>query len=381
MKLSIIIPVYNMANGKIQRCLDSLLCQTIFFSNNKVEIICVDDCSTDNSLEIINNYCLQNPSVIYCYKNSENHKQGSARNLGLSKCKGDYIFFVDSDDFVAINYIELLLNMAIKSDADIVSCNYTRTDSISLENANKVELFNTITTKSDLETKIKNAILNDGLCWNKIYSRNFLLGNKDEKGYKLFPEDCFFEDNAIMYALLISCKKYTFLNESLYFYYQNPSSTMHTFSWEKMYDRIRTGILLIENSKKQQEYEKYKEEIEWRFIEIFYINTFLIIRYKYSIDQQNILKYLSEGINQHCSNFYKNKYYKNMLYKDYDYPQILNFELKLLKYNLFILNKILSLHDFFIIILKIYNKIKHYFILMKNPKCMLQKVQKKIRNN
>ena len=97
MKLSVIVPVYNMAaEGKLNYCLDSLVNQTI----DDYEIIAVDDCSTDNSLEILRTYEIKYPDKLKVIASSVNRKQGGAKNLGLEAAKGEWIGFIDSDDWI-----------------------------------------------------------------------------------------------------------------------------------------------------------------------------------------------------------------------------------------------------------------------------------------
>lgn len=116
-KVSVIIPVYN-CEKYIERCLDSVINQTL----NDIEIICVDDCSTDNSLEILKKYA-KNDSRVKVLALKENKKQGYARNQALKIAKGKYIGFVDSDDEIELNYYEKLYNKAKETKSDITCAN------------------------------------------------------------------------------------------------------------------------------------------------------------------------------------------------------------------------------------------------------------------
>ena len=109
MKLSVIVPVYNMAaGGKLEFCLDSLMAQTA----SDMEVIAVDDASTDNSAQILKSYEERYPDrlrAIYC---EENHRQGGAKNVGLKAALGEWVGFVDSDDFVAADMYEKQIGRA-----------------------------------------------------------------------------------------------------------------------------------------------------------------------------------------------------------------------------------------------------------------------------
>ena len=122
MRLSVIVPVYNMAaEGKLQYCMDSLVNQTI----DDYEIIAVDDASTDNSLEILKDYERKHPEKVRVITYPVNRRQGGAKNEGLKAAKGDWIGFIDSDDWVTPDYYEKLLARAAQTGADMVGCDYS----------------------------------------------------------------------------------------------------------------------------------------------------------------------------------------------------------------------------------------------------------------
>ena len=109
MKLSIIVPVYNMAGeNKLQFCLDSLLSQNL----EDYEIIAVDDCSTDNSLEILKGYEARNPDKFRIIHSEVNKHQGGAKNIGIRVAKGEWIGFIDADDWIDPDMYRLMLENA-----------------------------------------------------------------------------------------------------------------------------------------------------------------------------------------------------------------------------------------------------------------------------
>ena len=121
MLISIIIPFYNSARY-ISRCLNSLLCQDL----SNVEILCVDDGSTDNSSSIISNMIEQwNMSQhVHLVKLNQNSGVAHARNVGINTAKGDYVIFIDSDDYVSPDYIAVLKDAVIESEPDALIFNY-----------------------------------------------------------------------------------------------------------------------------------------------------------------------------------------------------------------------------------------------------------------
>ena len=122
MRLSIIVPVYNMAaEGKLNYCMDSLVNQTI----SDYEVIAVDDASTDGSLEILREYERRYPEKVKVITYPVNRRQGGAKNQGLQAASGEWIGFIDSDDWVTYDYYEKLLRRAAETGADMVGCDYS----------------------------------------------------------------------------------------------------------------------------------------------------------------------------------------------------------------------------------------------------------------
>ena len=119
--ISIIVPVYNQEKY-LARCLDSILNQTY----KNLEVVCIDDKSTDSTAEIINRYKIRNPRVVY-YKNI-GKGVSAARNYGIEKAKGKYIGFVDSDDFIQPQMYEFMMKAIAENDCEMVACGYERVD-------------------------------------------------------------------------------------------------------------------------------------------------------------------------------------------------------------------------------------------------------------
>lgn len=124
MKISLVIPTYNMV-GKVNYCLNSLVNQTILQNKlAELEVIAVDDCSTDSTWEILADYEKRYPHIIKAVHSPENHRQGGARNLGFSLSTGEYIGMIDADDWVAPDFCEKLLRKSLETGADLVACGY-----------------------------------------------------------------------------------------------------------------------------------------------------------------------------------------------------------------------------------------------------------------
>ena len=121
--LSVIVPVYNMAmDGNLEYCISSLVRQTL----QSMEIIAVDDASTDDSLKILREFEKKYPGRVKAVASPENRRQGGARNLGLQEAQGRYIGFMDADDWVVEDLYERMVELAKRTGADVVGTDMSR---------------------------------------------------------------------------------------------------------------------------------------------------------------------------------------------------------------------------------------------------------------
>lgn len=252
MKLSIIIPVYNVSEFIIE-CLESLYKQNL----RKCEVIIIDDGSTDDSFEKVKDY-VKNKKNFFAYK-QKNKGQGAARNLGVKLAKGEYIWFIDSDDFVSDCSINKIMDSFFKSDnADILSFNAITVN----EKGKKLRKIN-LNGKYTAENIIKcddNSILLPSISWNKVIKRKVLIANKIS-----FPEKLFFEDVYFTALIILESKNIFFIDEALYFYRQRNDSTTHSIS-EKTLDIIKIMNMTIQEFKKREKYLKYNQALEYLMI-------------------------------------------------------------------------------------------------------------------
>ena len=205
-KYSIIIPVYN-SEKTINRCIKSIVEQNY----KNFELILVDDGSTDNTYEILKSYQRNNDKIVVLHK--ENGGPGKARNLGLQHCTGDYIIFVDSDDYIEKDYLKKINNKLKESDSDIVFISSVmETDNGTINKYIKTGKFSKYTKKELLDLEIM-GILPWGPC-SKVVSKRIIDG-------------CFFSDldvgEEIIYSFSIinRAKKIEFLDDILYHYIYN----------------------------------------------------------------------------------------------------------------------------------------------------------------
>lgn len=234
-KVSVIVPIYNVEKY-LEKCIDSIISQT--YSN--IEIILINDGSTDNSELICKKY--ENTDRRIRYYKKENGGLSSARNFGIDRANGDYLVFVDSDDYVSKEMISILLNVAILNNADIVECNF-----LEFSENNKIKesnIDNIVDSKcySSYEA-INSLVCNTGItpiAWNKIYKRQIF----SQLRYK---EGIYHEDEELIVKLLSSANNICKIDVPLYFYMiRNGSITNSKFNKKHldiikiMEDRIQT---------------------------------------------------------------------------------------------------------------------------------------------
>ncbi|SDM78159.1 glycosyltransferase family 2 protein [Bacillus sp. OK048] len=203
--VSVIIPVYN-TEKYLNKSIPSILDQTY----KNIEIIIVNDGSTDRSDEKIKNYIYQDQRVIYCKQ--KNRGPSAARNAGIEISSGEFIIFVDADDTVEKEYVEKLVTAAIKFNHDIVSCGYTE---ISIHGNIKLNDFWDEKTDNSKEQFIINIFQGvGGTLWGKVFKREIIL----KHNLRMNPEINMCEDMVFVLQYATHCVRCGSIKESLYNY-------------------------------------------------------------------------------------------------------------------------------------------------------------------
>lgn len=254
MKVSIIIPVYN-AESYINRCIESCLNQTL----DDIEIILVDDCSNDNSRNIILEYSKKYPSKIRYIFQITNQRQGAARNRGMEIAKGEYFIFVDSDDWIEPDMCEVLYDKAIETDADMVGSHYYKSwdDHHEEHRVNvKENMYGDMDYfKKNLYTK------NYGMFWTRIYKAEFLRNAK-----LTFPENIFYEDAYFNFYSVLYSKKIDMIDRFFYHYYQGNQSTVRNRNNPHQYERINIAEYIFDYMNDRKELKVYEGIIKFKYL-------------------------------------------------------------------------------------------------------------------
>lgn len=297
-KVSVIVPVYN-TEKYLDKCLDSLSKQTL----DDMEIIIVNDGTPDDSQKIIDKYTKKFKNFKGFIK--ENGGLSDARNFGIKKASGEYIGFVDSDDYVETNMFEKMYNKA-KGNFDVVVCD------VNLVEKGKKEVISSLVLK-DIKDKeeIKKQMINIyPAAWNKIYNRELF----DNEIY--FKKGVWFEDVEFLYRLFPYVKSIGVVKEPLINYVQREGAITKTFD-KRMYHYIDNWNGIIDFYKKQKFYEEYKQELEYCYVRYIYA-TFIKGAANFTYDEyQKAVKVAMDNVKEHFPNYKKNKYFSKGLKNKY----------------------------------------------------------------
>ncbi len=270
--LTIVIPVYN-TEKYLRRCLESVINQTF----RQFEIILINDCSSDNSSIILDEYAKKD-NRIKLINLKENKGLSAVRNIGIQSSSGKYILHLDSDDWIEPTYINDLINMAIKNDADIVISDFY----IDYDNGNKVYFSDQSSTEKVLNNYdcIKNICYGvaSPAVWPKLIRKSLYISNNifHPEGISLG------EDLAVMIKLLFYAKTIVKINKSYVHYIQNVESITKNISCQKLFE-IEKVIDINREFLKEKELEKLSDFLEANVL------TFWIFQVPYS----NNIHYLS----------------------------------------------------------------------------------------
>ena len=293
--ISIIVPIYNVEE-QLEICINSILNQT--FSN--FELILVNDGSPDNCGKICDEYQKKDNRIKVIHK--ENGGLSAARNSGIEIATGKYIAFVDSDDIIHPRMYEILFECINKSNSDIVQCKFKKFKSLD-EVKDDLDNYNGYFKKYDNKTAIMDMIDNNDInvnSWNKLYKSELFETLR-------FPKGKIHEDEFLTYKLLYNSRKITYVDEELYYYYQNDNGIMNGSSILKRLDRIEAleerSRFFLENEERNL-YDKSNSALFFALNKLYFIFK---RNYQLKNDKENIEK-LKDKIKETSILLENNKY-------------------------------------------------------------------------
>ena len=305
-RVSVIVPVFN-AEKTLNKCVDSLLAQSL----KEKEIILADDVSSDGSEKIIDDYCKKYPDIVRKVKMSRNSKGSGVINKGVEVANGEFVMVVDNDDYLHPQALEKMIAVADKEKADVVDSNFRMVDeegnTLQIEESNTKEQIGRID-----EEKRKSLLVNPGRRLSKIIKKQLIIDNG--LGY---PENVCYGDNYFMELLMGYVSNIAKVEEPLYNYFVSTGSITRKYNNPITYDRVKSAELMLEEAKKRGIYEKYKEEIEFRFVELFYVNSVPVFLAKFKPAEIKELKRLRKYVKDNFPHYRKNKYFKQRVTRMY----------------------------------------------------------------
>lgn len=293
-KISTIIPVYN-SGIYLQKCFESIMKQSIDFEN--IQLIIINDGSTDNSEKIIHHFLDKFENIVYLKK--ENGGQSSARNLGLKTAIGEYISFVDSDDWIEPEMYKELYETAVKNQLDIVTCDYTKFKK------NKNHYVSSRFTNDEVKNFI---IMNVGPC-NMIIKKTLLDSRKFT-----FPTGIIYEDLASIPALALNNTKIKLVEKSFYNYLIHNNSSMNQPNYNSKLDDVFVAFNLLKAQFQHfDNIKQFDNELEFLYIRRLLMSASL--RYIKFNDPKKKLNQISLIIKENFPNWKQNEYYKMLPFK------------------------------------------------------------------
>ena len=293
-KISVIIPVYNTEN-ELRRCLDSIVNQTY----RSLEVICVDDGSTDGSEKIVDEYALCDKRVIVIHQ--ANHGESNARNVGLRVATGEYIAFCDCDDWLDLDMYQLMMQIMEENNVDMVASSwYKELPEESILIKNEEQVVNGIFGKKELLKYLykRDAYRGFAYMWNKLYKRKVLCDKK--KQLIMFDETLQLGGDVVYLAeVALNVERALYLDRAFYHYNQRANSGCHTTNLKKLRDWVKAYEIII-NRFEEESIDKDIIDYTKRFLAYHSCNSA-----KEALRQANS-KYLNEF--QSFMELYKKEY-------------------------------------------------------------------------
>lgn len=293
-KVSVIVPVYN-ATKYLEEMVASLFVQTL----KEMEFIFVDDCSTDNSLEILYKFEKKDTDRVIIIKSDENQGPGGARNIGLQYASGEYIAFVDSDDYIKSEMYECMYKKAIEDDYDIVECGYFS----ERKNMDMMLWGKNMEGKVSFDNRVK-MFISCGFLWSKLYKRNIIIDSEIEFIHKIQ-----FEDVDFLNRLYCRIQKVGIVDKTLYYYRDNPESFSNKGNKQSLFEINNTFCRkYLNNMKKEKIYNILRPVIEYVIMGIWF-DMFKIYVTKNSKVDINSLQIIDKEIKQYVTDYGENIFF------------------------------------------------------------------------
>ncbi len=294
-KVSVVVPIYNVEKY-IKKCMDSLVNQTL----QEIQIIFVNDGSTDESGNIAKEYASKYPNKII-YLEKENGGLSDARNFGMRYAEGEYIAFLDSDDYVENTMYEEMYNKALQENSDYVECDFLW----EYPDKTKKDKRNSYNNKKEMLTNVR------VVAWNKLIKREIL-----EKNNISFPKGLRYEDIEFTYKLIPYLNKVSYVDKEFVHYVQRNNSIANVQN-ERTAEVFTIFDNIIKYYQEKNFYEEYKEELEYSYSRILLCSSLKrICKIKDSKTRKKLIEETFEKLYQQFPLWKENKILNNRSIKN-----------------------------------------------------------------
>lgn len=294
-KVSVVVPIYNVEKY-IKKCMDSLVNQTL----QEIQIIFVNDGSTDESGNIAKEYASKYPNKII-YLEKENGGLSDARNFGMRYAEGEYIAFLDSDDYVENTMYEEMYNKALQENSDYVECDFLW----EYPDKTKKDKRNSYNNKKEMLTNVR------VVAWNKLIKREIL-----EKNNISFPKGLRYEDIEFTYKLIPYLNKVSYVDKEFVHYVQRNNSIANVQN-ERTAEIFTIFDNIIKYYQEKGFYEEYKEELEYSYSRILLCSSLKrICKIKDSKTRKKLIEETFEKLYQQFPLWKENKILNNRSIKN-----------------------------------------------------------------
>ena len=252
--ISIVVPIYNVEKY-LPKCIESILNQTY----KNFELILVDDGAKDNCGKICDEYAQKDNRIIVIHK--ENGGLSSARNAGIDIAKGEYIGFVDSDDWIQSEMYEKLVYLIENYNADIAQCEFINAPYEDIKIQPEEEVIKTFTNIEGLNNLYNDMYVSTVVAWNKLYKTSLFKEIR-------YPNGKIHEDEGTTYKLIFNAKKIVYTNQKYYYYRQTPNSITNAAFNKKRLNILDVFDEKIEYMSKINNADLYAKTLKWYFFKV-----------------------------------------------------------------------------------------------------------------
>ncbi len=305
-KVSVIVPCYNVERY-IDVCLQSIMSQTI--SKNDYEVILINDCSSDNTYKHLQKWEADYSDIITVVNLEQNCGVSNSRNIGLEIATGEYVTFIDSDDWVESNYLERLLEIAYDEYCDVVLGAYNRTE--------KCEYIQGLASKGKVykyhfkDISVRKSFIIEYVwrssVWGALYKREFILRENLS-----FPDGLLYEDGFFLYMVYFTADSIAVCEDILYHYYKNQSGIIQGSCEAKQRERMVILYMFYDIAVQKGLPELYYDELELLYIRKYYTEMLEIMFRRFKNVNYAVFCEIKSRLKQWFPNYINNKYIEDL---------------------------------------------------------------------